>query len=70
MSLHAIIHSGEKKHVCSEKSCLKAFYRRDHLRKHLRTHQRSETARIKLEMADAELATTTAATATTNGTAS
>jgi len=31
-----VIHSGEKRHVCSE--CGKGFYRKDHLRKHTRSH--------------------------------
>lgn len=36
LTLHIVIHSGEKKHVCQE--CGKGFYRKDHLRKHLRSH--------------------------------
>ncbi|KAG4070520.1 hypothetical protein HA402_012310 [Bradysia odoriphaga] len=36
LTLHVVIHSGEKKHVCQE--CGKGFYRKDHLRKHTRSH--------------------------------
>lgn len=36
LSLHFVIHSGEKRHICME--CGKGFYRKDHLRKHTRSH--------------------------------
>jgi uncharacterized Zn-finger protein len=45
LTLHYVIHSGEKKHVCGE--CGKGFYRKDHLRKHTRSHI---ARRVKSEM--------------------
>ncbi|KAL9698283.1 hypothetical protein quinque_001724 [Culex quinquefasciatus] len=45
LTLHIVIHTGEKKHVCIE--CGKGFYRKDHLRKHTRSHI---ARRVKSEM--------------------
>lgn len=45
LTLHYVIHSGEKKHICGE--CGKGFYRKDHLRKHTRSHI---ARRVKSEM--------------------
>lgn len=45
LTLHYVIHSGEKKHICQE--CNKGFYRKDHLRKHTRSHI---ARRVKSEM--------------------